>query len=66
MCSLSTPSVWNNCFASNITEDCWLTICWLFFTAELYNEAAEIAMMQQKGKLATKYYELAEEVYCME
>jgi len=34
--------------------------------AELYNEAAEIAMMQQKGKLATKYYELAEEVYCME
>jgi elongation factor 2 kinase len=33
----------------------------LYITAELYNQAAEGAMAAMKGRLANKYYALAEE-----
>lgn len=33
------------------------------FPGELYNEAAEAAMEAMKGKLANKYYMLADEAY---
>lgn len=32
-----------------------------FFSAEYYNKAAESAMAAMKGRLANKYYALAEE-----
>ena len=32
-------------------------------SGEFYNEAAEAAMEAMKGKLATRYYALAEECY---
>ena len=34
-----------------------------FFVGDLYNEAAEAAMEALKGRLANKYYMLAEECY---
>lgn len=34
-----------------------------FFTGDLYNEAAEAAMASMKGRLANKYFALAEECY---
>lgn len=37
---------------------------WIFyFTGNLYNEAAETAMAAMKGRLANKYFALAEECY---
>lgn len=35
------------------------------FSAEMYNQAAEAAMEAMKGRLANKYYALAEEAMAM-
>lgn len=36
---------------------------WVFFAGDLYTEAAEEAMAAMKGRMANKYYALAEEAY---
>ena len=37
-----------------------------FFSGDLFNKAAEMATAAMKGRLATKYYQSAEEAYALE
>ena len=45
----------------------WVTVCitiiQCYVSGDLYNEAAEAAMEAMKGKLANKYFMMAEEAY---